>query len=136
MYGLASGIYRGSYAFSRAMIWIGVVALAALMLITVYDIVVRNTGISYVSGILEISRLALVASSALAFACAFFEGHHLVVEIGTHKMSPGGKARLEAVWLLLAVPVMAGLAWLTYREGLVLHADGTRTDNLGGCRLI
>jgi len=113
---------------ANALTAIAGVALIGLVGVIAVDVVFRNLGVFHIRGVLDYVALALIILSGCAIPAAFVGGRHLVVEMGTFAMKASSKARLEAIWLLLAVPMLAKLGHLVLSEGLHL---ATRHRTMG-----
>lgn len=116
---------------NRTLTWIAVVALFLLMASVTFDVVVRNLGLYHVRGMMDYISLFLALTAGGAIPVAFIVNRHLVVELGTFALSHSNKLRLEAVWLLLGVPVLGGLGWLVLHEGVALAGRGQKMGVLG-----
>ena len=86
------------------------VALAAVMLVVVADVVLRNLFGYPMRGQFELVELGLSATVFLALPAVFLQGAHLVVDVADHFVSPrvkrlldlfGGAASLVALTLIL-----------------------------------
>ena len=100
------------------------VALLAMMSVVAIDVVLRNLGVGYIVGVLDLTSLALIVATGFAIPVTFARNRHLVVELGTSAMSPRNKARLESVWLCLGGLLMFYVAYVVLQEGLHLAALG------------
>lgn len=98
--------------------------LVAMMSIVALDVVLRNLRIGYVFGVLDLTSIALIIVGGMTIPVAFLRNRQLVVELGTLGMKQANKARLEAVWLLIAAPLLLYIAWAVFEEGLLLHSRG------------
>jgi len=88
---------------ANALTAIAGVALIGLVGMIAVDVVFRNLGMFHIRGVLDYVSLALIILPGCAIPAAFVGGRHVVVEMGTFAMKASSKARLEAIWLLLAV---------------------------------
>lgn len=114
-----------------ALTWTAVVALFLLMGSVTFDVVVRNLGLYHVRGMMDYVSLFLALTAGGAIPVAFIVNRHLLVELGTFALSHRYKLRLEAIWLLLGVPVLGVLGWLVFREGIALAERGQKMGVLG-----
>ncbi len=116
---------------TELLIAVASAALFFLGMIVAVDVIFRNAGLFYVPGVSDYMTFAQIVLTCCAIPAAFVTGKHLVVEIGTYKLADRNKARLEAVWLLLAAPVLGLLSKLVFQEGLHLASRG-RTMGVHG----
>ncbi|HVO16314.1 MAG TPA: TRAP transporter small permease [Alphaproteobacteria bacterium] len=113
-----------------ALAAIGGIAVVALMMITVVDIVGRNLGILYLQGVIEISNLTIVFLGFLGLAYCFNVGGHIVVDLATATASPRIVMMLDGFWLLIAAGIYALMAVLMWDEGFGTAASGEVSANL------
>lgn len=102
---------------SRILRWchdIAGIALVFLMAITVLDIVARNLGLFSLRGTVELSTMAVVLIGFLALPYSFRLGGHIVVDLATTRVKARTNARIDALWLVLAAVLLAGVAWLMW----------------------
>ena len=109
---------------TSALTHIASAAVFGLMAIVTADVIFRNLGVFYFQGAMDYVSILLVLVAGFSIPVAFVKDRHLVVEMGTYALPSAVKARLEAVWLLIAVPVLAALAWLVLIEGMKLAERG------------
>jgi TRAP-type C4-dicarboxylate transport system permease small subunit len=107
-----------------ALEFLAAVALLAMMSVVAIDVVLRNLGVGYIVGVLDLTSLTLIVATGFAIPVTFVRNRHLVVELGTSAMAPGNKARLEAVWLLLGGLLLFYVAYVVLQEGLHLAEAG------------
>lgn len=106
-------------------------ALLILAVTVAADVLLRNAGIFYIAGVTDYLTIAQLILTCCAIPAAFISGNHLVVEIGTYGFDERHKARLEAVWLLLAAPLFILLGKLVVEEGLHMASRGRSIGVLG-----
>jgi TRAP-type C4-dicarboxylate transport system permease small subunit len=90
--------------------WAAGLALAAMMLVTVADVVLRALASTPIRGTLEIVELLLACAFFLALPAAFLRDEHIVVDI-VDGLRPGWVPWLRRAAGLLGVAVMAVMAW-------------------------
>ena len=86
------------------------IALAAMMLVTVADVVLRAALNKPIRGTLEIVELLLACSFFLALPAAFLRDEHIVVDM-VDSIAPRRVPLLRRIAALLGVVVMAVMAW-------------------------
>ena len=115
--------WRGAAA--AACGWIAAAALAAMMLLTVTDVVLRAVFDRPIRGTLEIVELLLACTFFLALPASFLRGEHIVVDIVDNmvvaqRWVPLLK-RLAGLLGVLLMAVMAWQGWLAARDTLVFN---------------
>ena len=113
--------WRGTAA--AACGWIAAAALAAMMLLTVTDVVLRAVFDRPIRGTLEIVELLLACTFFLALPASFLRGEHIVVDI-VDNMAVARRwvpllKRLAGLLGVLLMAVMAWQGWIAARDTLV-----------------
>jgi TRAP-type C4-dicarboxylate transport system permease small subunit len=90
--------------------WVAGAALAAMMLVTVADVVLRAVINKPIRGTLEIVELLLACSFFLALPATFLRDEHIVVDV-IDGMAPRWVPLLRRIAGALGVLVMAAMAW-------------------------
>jgi TRAP-type C4-dicarboxylate transport system permease small subunit len=98
----------------RACFDIAGVAVIALMVLTVVDIITRHLGILNLRGTIEMSNGVTVLIGFLAFPFSFLIGGHLVLDTFTCKLPPFVNRTIDILWFLLAAAAFAVAAYLTW----------------------
>ena len=99
------------------------VSLAAMMLVTVADVVLRAAINRPIRGTLEIVELLLACSFLLALPATFLRDEHIVVDI-VDGMAPRRVPLLRRIAALLGAvlrAVMAWQGWIAATDTLVFH---------------
>ena len=95
---------------AKACGWLAGVALAAMMLVTVADVVLRAAVNTPIRGTLEIVEFLLTCTFFLALPASFLREEHIVVDV-VDGMAPRWVPLLRSIAGVLAVLVMAAMAW-------------------------
>lgn len=98
-------------------------SLAAMMLLTVADVVLRAVANRPIRGTFELVELLLACTFFLALPAAFLRDDHIVVDVIDY-MAPRRVALLKRIAEVIAVIVIAVMAWqgwLTARDTLVFN---------------
>ena len=98
--------------------WLSAVFLAAMMLLTVADVVLRAVASYPIRGSFELVELLLACTFFFALPAAFLRREHIVVDM-VDTIWPSAVPVLERISALLAVVVMAVMAW----QGALLAND-------------
>lgn len=98
--------------------WLSAVFLAAMMLLTVADVVLRAVASYPIRGSFELVELLLACTFFFALPAAFLRREHIVVDM-VDTIWPSAVPVLERISALLAVVVMAVMAW----QGAILAND-------------
>lgn len=91
-----------------------VLAIAGMTLGTVVDVVIRQAGPFAVQGIVEIVTIAVVVTGFFALPASLREGQHIIVDLATHRLPRRTIRIIDAAWLALLSPALAGLAFVTW----------------------
>jgi len=98
------------FAAAKVCGWAAGVALAAMMLLTVADVVLRAVTNQPIRGTLEIVELLLACTFFLALPAVFLRDEHIVVDV-VDGMAPRRVPLLRRIAGVLAVLVLAVMAW-------------------------
>jgi len=95
---------------ARVCGWVAGVALAAMMLVTVADVVLRAAINRPIRGTLEIVELLLTCTFFLALPASFLRDEHIVVDV-VDGVAPRWVPALRRFAGMLAVLILAAMAW-------------------------
>lgn len=109
---------------------IGGAALLAIMAITVFDIASRSIGLGSVKGLVEYSAVTIVCLACLGAGFCFAKNGHIVVDLATARLKPRLLQLIDAVWLMVAGAMLALMAALIWREGMLRVAKNEETAAL------
>ena len=98
-------------------------ALVFLMLVTVFDVMMRRTGLLSVQGIVEMSTMAVVLIGFLALAYSFLLGGHIVIDLATAWLSPRANRNLDAFWLIVYSICLLFLSVMMWRATWKIYLD-------------
>lgn len=90
--------------------WVAGACVAAMMLLTVVDIVLRALASKPIPGVFEIVELLLACSFFLALPATFLRDEHIVVDM-IDGMAPRRVPLLKRISAALGVVVLALMAW-------------------------
>ena len=110
---------------------LAVVALAAMMLVTIVDVTLRNTVNELVLGGVELVQLALVAAVFLALPETFLRDEQISIDVIDRALTPRGVQTLRAVAALLTLAFLVLLAWRMVPAALDTLVIGDLTSDLG-----
>ena len=119
--------------WAKLVLLLGLIAaafLAALMVLTVVDIVARSTGIFSVYGIIELSRATLLLVGCFGQAYVFSRQAHIVVDFFSAAFPQSVAVGLDRLSLVLAAIGLALLAWYMAHGAWEMHQTGERTETL------
>ncbi len=117
---------RAVAKISRAMQWVGGCTLAAMMLITLADIILRRFG-HPVPGTFEIISFLGGIVAGFAIPSASLAKSHVFVDFVLNRMSPAHKSMLKATTRIMAVFVFGILTYFLISMAANLHARGEVT---------
>ena len=109
--------------FSRLCGWLAGISLAAMMLVTVADVVLRAVFNKPIRGTFEIVELLLACTFFLALPAAFLRDEHIVVDV-IDGAAPRWVPLLKRLSLALAVVLLAAMAWqgwIAARDAVAFH---------------
>ena len=103
--------------------WVASVSLAAMMLVTVADVLLRAAINRPIRGTLEIVELLLACTFFLALPATFLRDEHIVVDVvdGVAPRSVPLLRRIAALLAVLVMVVMAWQGWIAARDTLVFN---------------
>ena len=110
-------------AAAAACGWVASAALAAIMLLTVADVLLRAILNHPIRGTLEIVELLLACSFFLALPATFLRDEHIVVDV-VDGLAPRWVPllkRLAGMLGMLLMAVMAWQGWIAARDSLMLN---------------
>ena len=110
-------------AAARVCGWLAAASLAAMMLVTVADVVLRAAINRPIRGTLEIVELLLACSFFLALPATFLRDEHIVVDM-IDGMAPRRVPLLKRIAALLGAVLMAVMAWqgwISAKDTLAFH---------------
>jgi TRAP-type C4-dicarboxylate transport system permease small subunit len=113
----------------RAAALVGVLAIVALMGLTVVTVTFRFIGVAF-PGTYVLAELLLIPAVTLSLAYAGWEGAHTRVELLTQRMPPRPAAWLQGGMLALGSVFWGFVALAAVEEALRRGAQGERTPLL------
>lgn len=114
---------------NQGLAWVAGLALIAMMLFTVGDMVLRGLG-RPVAGSYEIIGWLSAAAMALALGYTQLHRGHVAIDLLTTRLGGRTRAAIELVTSLLALLLFAAVAWHLARYGRVLHETGSLSETL------
>jgi TRAP-type C4-dicarboxylate transport system permease small subunit len=114
---------RSFFRLTRACADFAGAALVFLMLVTVFDILMRRTGLLSVQGIVEMSTMAVVLIGFLALAYSFLQGGHIVIDLATAWLSPRANRKLDAIWSVVYSICLLFLSIMMWRATWKIYQD-------------
>ena len=119
-------------------IFFGVLAaafLAAMVGLTVADVVLRSFFAAPIRGMLELIELGLACTIFIALPAVFLRREHLVVDVIDHVAKPGLVRVLERLGALVSLGVLAVMAWQMWPLAQTMVEFGDVTSDLSIPRL-
>ncbi len=115
--------------------WVAAGFLAAMMLLTVADVVLRTLLNTPIRGVVELVELALTCTFFLALPASFLRNENLVVDI-IDGFAPLRVPLLKRAAAVLAVVVLAVLGWQSWLVAEDSLAFGDVTSDLALPRIL
>jgi len=106
------------------------VFLAAMMLLTVADVVLRAFFNYPIQGMLELIELGLACTIFLALPAVFLRDEHLVVDVIDHLTRPSVVRILDLAGALTSLGVLVVMAWQMVPLARAMHEFGDVTSDL------
>jgi TRAP-type C4-dicarboxylate transport system permease small subunit len=103
--------------------WLAAVFLAAMMLLTVADVVLRAVANKPIPGVVELVELALACAFFLALPAAFLRDENIVVDLidtAAPRVVPGLK-QAAAVIAAVVLGIMGWQGWIAAKDTLVFN---------------
>jgi TRAP-type transport system small permease protein len=116
--------------FERLFGYVAAAFLAAMMLLTVADVLLRALVNRPIPGMLDLIELGLACTIFVALPAVFLRDEHLVVDVIDH-VAPRAVVRwLDLAGALLSAAVLAVMAWRMLPLARDMHAFGDVTADL------
>jgi len=125
--------WRGTAA--KVCGWIAAAFLAAMMLLTVADVVLRALFNTPIRGVVELIELCLAYTFFLALPASFLRSENLVVDV-IDSFAPGRVPLLKRAAGVLAVIVLAVMGWQAWLVAKDSLAFGDVTSDLALPRIL
>ncbi len=109
----------------------GLVALAAMGLTTLIDVIGSKALHRPLPGSTELTAVIQVVAIAAGFAYSKIDGRHIAVDFLPGWLPPRGNAVLKVFHALLGLGLFAAASWMSYENGMMLLSSGTKTFLLG-----
>jgi TRAP-type C4-dicarboxylate transport system permease small subunit len=119
---------------SRLCGWLAGISLAAMMMVTVADVVLRAVANKPIRGTFEIVELLLACTFFFALPAAFLRDEHIVVDV-VDGLAPRRVPLLKRLSLAIAVALLAAMAWQGWISARDAVAFNDVTSDLGLPRL-
>jgi TRAP-type C4-dicarboxylate transport system permease small subunit len=119
---------------SKSCGWLAGLSLAAMMLVTVADVVLRAVANRPIRGTFEIVELLLACTFFFALPAAFLRDEHIVVDV-VDGLAPRRVPLLKRLSLAIAVALLAAMAWQGWISARDAVAFNDVTSDLGLPRL-
>jgi TRAP-type C4-dicarboxylate transport system permease small subunit len=114
---------------NRALALLAGLALTAMMLFAVADMVLRGMGRT-VAGSYEIIGWLSAAAMALALGSVQQHRGHVAIDLLITRLSPGWRAAIELAMNLCALLLFATLTWFLAAYGRTLQDTGSLSETL------
>jgi TRAP-type transport system small permease protein len=121
--------------FSRIFGVVAAAFLAAMVLLTVADVVLRTFFAYPIRGMLELIELGLACTIFIALPAVFLRREHLVVDVIDHLVKPPLVRFLERLGSLVSLGVLVVIAWQMWPLARTMHEFGDVTSDLSIPRL-
>ncbi len=109
---------------SRLLGYVAAAFLAAMVLLTVADVLLRSFFSYPIRGMLELIELGLACTIFIALPAVFLRKEHLVVEVVRRRRL------LDAIGAMVSLVVLAGMAWYMLPIARNMYEFGDVTPDL------
>lgn len=123
--------YQASEAVARVGAILGVMLLVAATLITVGDIVLRQTARIALAGIVDVTQLLVMGAVFMTIPFAFFTASHIAVDLLVDRLPPRGIAVFKALGAAVAGAFMAACLVYGWQQAAQQHGYGDRSQTIG-----
>lgn len=120
---------RLNASVNRVLAWIAGLALIAMMMFTVADMVLRGFG-HPVAGSYEVIGWLSAASMALALGYTQLHRGHVAIDLVVERLPGRGRASVDVATSLMSLLLFTAVAWYVARYGVVLHETGSLSETL------
>lgn len=109
---------------------LAIICIAAVALLTGADIVLRDTLGSPVSGLVDLTQLAMMYAVFLSIAYGFARRIHVAVTVVTDFLPPRISHALAALWWFLAIWLLLVMGYAALGQARLILAYGDVSQNL------
>lgn len=114
---------------NRTLAAVAGIALIAMMLFTVADMVLRAFG-HPVAGSYEVIGWLSAAAMALALGYAQLHKGHVAIDLVVQRLRPRTRAIVEMLTALASLLLFVAVAWYVANYGVLLHRSGSLSETL------
>lgn len=114
---------------NRSLAWVAGIALIAMMLFTVADMVSRGLG-RPVAGSYEV--IGWLSAAAMALSLGYTQMHrgHVAIDLVVQQLPARVRAAVDLLVSVMSLLLFVAVAWYVGRYGLVLHGTGSLSETL------
>ena len=127
--GVVHALDRASARLNEGLAWAAAALLAAMMLFSVADMVMRGMGRT-IAGSYEVIGWMSAAAMALALGTVQRHKGHVAMELFVVRLGRRNRALVEAAMAVLSLALFAVSAFYVMRYGRTLHETGSMSETL------
>ncbi|MFC6670787.1 TRAP transporter small permease [Marinobacterium aestuariivivens] len=116
---------------ATALMLLGMLVLLAAVLITVADILLRLFAGYSISGVVDLTQLAVMFAAFFAIPYAFKQAAHVFVSLLTDRFGPVGRQLFECLALLLAALFVILISGFSWQQAMLELSYGDVSQTLG-----
>lgn len=116
---------------ATALTLLGMLVLLAAVLITVADILLRLFAGYSISGVVDLTQLAVMFAAFFAIPYAFKQGAHVFVSLLSDRFGATGQRLFECLALLLAGMFVTLVTWFSWQQAMLEISYGDVSQTLG-----
>jgi TRAP-type C4-dicarboxylate transport system permease small subunit len=118
-------------AFTRWIALAGAALLLLGVLMTIADIVIRQTGGGSVPGTVDLMQLIVMWSALAAIPYGFLTGDHVAVDLLTERFAAPVQRALSVLSALLSTAFLWAVCYFSAQQAWLEFGYGDRTQTLG-----
>jgi tripartite ATP-independent transporter DctM subunit len=127
---LAQNLGRVIYAASRIINSVGVSILAAMMVLTTADVILRYLFSRPITGAMELTEYMMAIVVAFGLAYTGMQKGHVSVDLVISRFHPGAQAVVKSITCFLCLGLFALIAWRSVFYGGILKSGGYTSSSL------
>ncbi|TCK09332.1 TRAP transporter small permease [Marinobacterium mangrovicola] len=125
-------------SFDNLLAWVataltlsGMLALLGAVLLTVTDILLRLFAGYSISGVVDLTQLAVMFAAFFSIPYAFKQGSHVFVSLLSDQFGPVGRQLIEVAGLVLAAIFVGLIDWFSWQQAMLELSYGDVSQTLG-----
>ena len=105
-------------------------SLVLMMIVTVMDILLRNTGLAALRGTIEISTMTVVLIGLLALPYSFLPNGHIIVDLATNWLPQRVTDKIDRVCLAISALILTVVAYFMWEASVDVYQRNSLSADL------